>query len=75
MLLLREKTERPEGLQAGAVIVVGTDRDKILAASAVLLDDPTAYGRLAQIRNPYGDGCASDRIAARISEFLGGRTF
>jgi UDP-N-acetylglucosamine 2-epimerase (non-hydrolysing) len=72
VLLVREKTERPEGVQAGAVTVVGTDRDKIIAESALLLDDPGVYQRVARVRNPYGDGCASDRIAARIAAFLGG---
>ena len=70
VLVLRDKTERPEGVEAGTARLVGSDRKKIVAEANLLLDDPAAYQQMAQIRNPYGDGRASERIAARIRAFL-----
>ena len=62
VLLLRDLTERPEGVAAGTMRVVGTDPDRILSAAATLLDDREVYSTMAQAHNPYGDGRASDRI-------------
>ncbi|MEP9350125.1 UDP-N-acetylglucosamine 2-epimerase (non-hydrolyzing) [Xanthobacter sp. KR7-225] len=66
VLVMREVTERPEALDAGAVILVGTEVEKILAAARLLLDDDAAYARFAECINPYGDGDASRRIVDRI---------
>jgi UDP-N-acetylglucosamine 2-epimerase (non-hydrolysing) len=66
VLVLREKTERPEAVQAGTVKLVGTNVEKILAESAMLLDNPAEYQRMSMIHNPYGDGRASQRIADAI---------
>jgi UDP-N-acetylglucosamine 2-epimerase (non-hydrolysing) len=66
VLVLREVTERPEGIEAGTAMVVGTDRDRIVAAAAHLLDDGPAYRAMAQAANPYGDGQAAKRIAQAL---------
>ena len=63
ILVLREKTERPEAVIAGTVRLVGTDEDTIVREASVLLDDPDAYQAMARRHNPYGDGHASRRIA------------
>ena len=70
VLVLREKTERPEGVEAGLARLVGTDEEKIVAEASGLLSDGAARRRMAG-RNPYGDGRAADRIAA----ILLGRAF
>ncbi len=62
VLVMREKTERPEAVEAGTALLVGTDEDAIVGESARLLDDPQEYARRARIHNPYGDGRASTRI-------------
>jgi UDP-N-acetylglucosamine 2-epimerase (non-hydrolysing) len=71
VLVMREKTERPEAIEAGTARLVGTDEDTIVAQAALLLDDPEEYRKRARIHNPYGDGKASARIrdvlAARLS--------
>jgi UDP-N-acetylglucosamine 2-epimerase (non-hydrolysing) len=59
---MREKTERPEAVDAGTAILTGTDEEKIVAEACRLLDDPAEYARRARIHNPYGDGQASARI-------------
>ena len=66
VLVLREVTERPEAVEAGTVKMIGTDRDRIVAETASLLDDPGEYRRMAQSVNPYGDGQASRRIVAAL---------
>ncbi len=66
VLVLREVTERPEGVAAGTVRVVGTSCRHIVEETAVLLDDDTAYERMAKAANPYGDGHASQRIVAAL---------
>lgn len=67
VLVLRECTERPEAVEAGTVRLVGTDRDRIVQEAARLLDDPAERLRMSRIHNPYGDGCASRRIADAIA--------
>lgn len=62
VLVLREKTERPEAVSVGAARLTGTDPTRIVAETSLLLDDATEYLRRAQIRNPYGDGRAATRI-------------
>jgi UDP-N-acetylglucosamine 2-epimerase (non-hydrolysing) len=66
VLVLREVTERPEGVEAGTVKVVGTDADRIVNETNCLLDDPAAYTRMAQAANPYGDGHAAERIVQAL---------
>jgi len=68
VLVLRGVTERPEGVQAGTVRLVGTDTRAIVAEAQRLLDDPAAYQQMAQAVNPYGDGHASERIVAALLE-------
>ncbi|HWR53032.1 MAG TPA: UDP-N-acetylglucosamine 2-epimerase (non-hydrolyzing) [Bryobacteraceae bacterium] len=70
VLVLRENTERPEGVDAGTVKLVGTDVETIVKEANRLLDDPDEYGRMARMGNPYGDGHASERIAeALLAQF------
>ena len=66
ILVLRDKTERPEAVEAGTVKLVGTDTDRILTEAGILLDDQAEYERRAHAHNPYGDGQASPRIADRL---------
>ena len=63
VLVLRETTERPEGIRAGTAKLVGTDSDRIVSSTAKLLDHDRAYRSMAQAVNPYGDGRAGMRIA------------
>jgi UDP-N-acetylglucosamine 2-epimerase (non-hydrolysing) len=65
-LVLREVTERPEGVAAGALRIVGTDRGRILAEASRLLDDAHEYARMASAENPFGDGHAAERIVASL---------
>jgi len=69
ILVLREKTERPEAVIAGTVRLVGTDQELIVREATTLLDDPAAYSAMARRHNPYGDGHASKRIADTLSNF------
>ncbi len=71
ILVLREKTERPEAVTAGTVKLVGTDVNRIVTEAAALLDLPDEYQRMSQIHNPYGDGHASERIEAACRCFFG----
>lgn len=66
VLVMRETTERPEGVAAGTAKLVGTDADRIVAEAQRLLDDAAAYAAMARAHNPFGDG----RSAARIVELL-----
>lgn len=68
VLVLREVTERPEGVEAGTLKLVGTDKEVIVAAANDLLRDPKSYEAMAGAKNPYGDGHASERIVAIIKE-------
>ena len=71
VLVLREKTERPEGVEAGLAELVGTDEELIVGRASALLADASARNAMTGRGNPYGDGRASDRIAA----ILAGRPF
>ena len=68
VLVLREVTERPEGVEAGTAVIVGTDRDKIVRTASELLTSPAAYARMANAVSPYGDGRSSERIADALRE-------
>jgi UDP-N-acetylglucosamine 2-epimerase (non-hydrolysing) len=69
VLVLRETTERPEGVETGVVRLVGTDPERIVAEAGRLLGDPAALGAMSRKENPYGDGRAASRIVSRL---LGG---
>ena len=69
VLVLRRVTERPEGLAAGTLRLVGTDEKVIADALNELLDDPAAYERMARASNPYGDGQAARRVADALWAF------
>jgi UDP-N-acetylglucosamine 2-epimerase (non-hydrolysing) len=72
VLVMRERTERPEAVEAGTVKLVGTDPAAIVSEAARLLEDEPEYLRRSRIHNPYGDGHASERIAAAVQVFLNG---
>jgi UDP-N-acetylglucosamine 2-epimerase (non-hydrolysing) len=67
VLVMRETTERPEGIDAGTVRLVGTDEERIYSETARLLSDDDAYREMAQARNPYGDGQATERILSTLA--------
>ena len=66
VLVMRDTTERPEAVTAGTVILVGTDREKIVTVAHKLLTDTAAYNAMTRAHNPYGDGKAAERIAGRL---------
>jgi UDP-N-acetylglucosamine 2-epimerase (non-hydrolysing) len=65
-LVLREVTERPEGVEAGVLELVGTDRGRIVRSARRLLEDEAAYQAMASAKNPFGDGHAAERITAAL---------
>jgi UDP-N-acetylglucosamine 2-epimerase (non-hydrolysing) len=67
VLVMRNKTERPEAVEAGTSELVGTDVCRIVSAVNRLLNDPGEYGRRARIHNPYGDGRSGERISAVLT--------
>ncbi len=71
VLVLREKTERPEGVTAGTVKLVGTDTATIVREAARLLEDRSEYAAMARRVNPYGDGKASGRIVSAVRAHFG----
>ncbi|MGV9242463.1 non-hydrolyzing UDP-N-acetylglucosamine 2-epimerase [Streptomyces sp. NPDC003710] len=71
VLVMRETTERPEGLAAGTVALVGTDAGRIVAEVTRLLRDPLAYANMAQAVNPYGDGLAAERTVQALGHWFG----
>lgn len=70
VLVLREKTERPEAVEAGTVRLVGTDVERIVSEAGRLIDDERMYEAMSAVHNPYGDGRASARISDVICSFL-----
>jgi len=66
VLVMRDTTERPEAVEAGTVILVGTDKDKIVWECNSLLNDKVRYEQMSALHNPYGDGKASERIVNHI---------
>ncbi|MCX7968007.1 MAG: UDP-N-acetylglucosamine 2-epimerase (non-hydrolyzing) [Armatimonadetes bacterium] len=72
VLVLRDKTERPEAVEAGVVKVIGTDEERIIAEVSKLLTDENAYKAMQRPVNPYGDGKASQRIKEAILHFFTG---
>lgn len=74
VLVLRPATERPEAVEAGCARIVGTDPTRIVREARRLLEDPLAYERMARIANPFGDGRASERIAAVLRSQIRGES-
>lgn len=70
VLVMRDTTERPEGVEAGTVKLVGTDEQRIVSEVSALLDDPALYQSMATATNPYGNGHAAKHIAASILGYL-----
>lgn len=68
VLVLRDTTERPEGIDAGTLKLVGTDEEVIYQEAKILLEDKEAYAKMSKASNPYGDGKASQRIVDAIIE-------
>ncbi|MEX0884940.1 MAG: UDP-N-acetylglucosamine 2-epimerase (non-hydrolyzing) [Phycisphaeraceae bacterium] len=73
VIVMRDTTERPEGVEAGTVRLVGADRQRIVAAVSELLTDDAAYRRMSEANNPYGDGQAAGRIVRRIRQHFAER--
>jgi UDP-N-acetylglucosamine 2-epimerase (non-hydrolysing) len=71
VLVLREVTERPEGVAAGTLKLVGTDADQIVREAQRLLDNPSAHAKMAKAVNPFGDGHAAERIIEAIQAYSG----
>jgi UDP-N-acetylglucosamine 2-epimerase (non-hydrolysing) len=69
VLVMRDKTERPEAVAAGTVKLVGADEEAIVAGARQLLENPKMYEMMSRVHNPYGDGRASARIADAIRSF------
>lgn len=70
VLVLRDQTERPEGVAAGTLRLVGTDTQTVYSTIKELFEDSTAYEKMAKASNPYGDGQASQRIAEAIAHYF-----
>ena len=75
VLVLRDTTERPEGVRAGTLKLVGTDPVRVKEAMTALLTDEALYRQMSQAPNPYGDGRASERIVQSIQQYFGAATF
>ncbi len=71
VLVMRDTTERPEGIAAGTARLIGTDEDRIVSEVFTLLDDKAAYSAMARAHNPFGDGQASNRIARIVADDFG----
>jgi UDP-N-acetylglucosamine 2-epimerase len=69
VLVLREVTERPEGVEAGVLKLVGTADRLIVQEANRLLDDPAAYASMARASNPFGDGHAAERIVRALLDY------
>lgn len=74
VLVLRDTTERPEGIQAGTLELVGTDEEVVYTRARALLTDPDLYNKMSRAANPYGDGKASERIVQAILHHFGRTT-
>ncbi|MCO5315276.1 MAG: UDP-N-acetylglucosamine 2-epimerase (non-hydrolyzing) [Solirubrobacterales bacterium] len=72
VLVCRESTERKEGIEAGTLMLVGTDSGRIHAEASVLLESEEAYLKMSEAENPYGDGRASERIVAALTTLYAG---
>jgi len=70
VLVMRDTTERPEGVAAGTAILTGPQAEEIARQATRLLTDPEAYGAMARARNPYGDGHAAGRIVEALKRYF-----
>jgi UDP-N-acetylglucosamine 2-epimerase (non-hydrolysing) len=70
VIVLRDTTERPEGIEAGTLKLAGTDEETIFSLTDELLTNPEEYKKMAQASNPYGDGHASERIVEALKKYL-----
>ena len=68
VLVMRDTTERPEAVEAGTVLLVGTDKNKIIEEANRLLNNEEAYSNMSKLHNPYGDGKACDRIVEFVRD-------
>ena len=68
VLVMRDTTERPEAVEAGTVILVGTDKDLIVKEALDLLNNQERYYKMSHLHNPYGDGKATKRIVAYLAK-------
>jgi UDP-N-acetylglucosamine 2-epimerase (non-hydrolysing) len=68
VLVMRDTTERPEAINAGTVILVGTDTDLIVSETLDLINNKERFNRMSELHNPYGDGKACERIVKKIKE-------
>ena len=67
---MRDKTERPEGLEAGTLKVIGTDETRVFEAVKELIDDEEQYLKMSNAANPYGDGLAGKRIIKEVKNYF-----
>ena len=72
VLVLRDTTERPEGLSAGTLMLVGTDEENVYSYTKLLLDNGEIHAKMTSLKNPYGDGNACKRIADVVERITGG---
>ena len=73
VLVMRDVTERPEAVDAGTVVLVGSDKERIIRGVQTLLDDEGLYEEMSKAHNPYGDGTASHKIAHALDDFFKNR--
>ncbi len=73
VVVMRDETERPEIVEAGGAVLAGPHRDRIVRSVEKILRDPETYSRMAHVRNPFGDGRASDRIAKILVQWFDSR--
>lgn len=70
VIVMRDKTERPEAVEAGAAVIAGSDRDTIMDKIATLITDRNRWEKMSKVRNPFGDGKAADRIVDYIEKII-----
>ena len=70
VVVMREETERQEGVKAGTLLLAGTETDDIVQVVKNLIDDDQFYAEVSKKKNPYGDGNASPKIIEKIKDFL-----
>jgi UDP-N-acetylglucosamine 2-epimerase (non-hydrolysing) len=68
VLVMRDTTERPEAVESGTVLLVGTDTEKIVNETVRLIEDASHYEKMSAAHNPYGDGLAAKRIVQFLSK-------
>ena len=71
VLVMRDTTERPEAVEAGTVVLVGTDKERIIKETLDLLQNTERFEKMSKLHNPYGDGKACERIVDFIAKLEG----